>query len=720
MTTFSEKMLIKLIDGAMDADGDPVSLRRIDGNVPTSWPHPVALPNGTAYVGSDGGVTYDDGGDTSSHPDAGEIDANGNFTYTLWDGVEESPTYTAVIQLNGAADANTGPTAAGGLSDITLTQNVAMAATDLSVDFSDADGDVLTFSLAPSSAALPAGISLSSAGLLSGTPTVTSVALSIVVRGADGGGLMADSGFSLTVNAASTADQIVTRGANTGSGKGGLQPLASDGSAIPLTTYQGLQSGSLGGLTPSISGGRLTFTGGSGAPDGAIIRCGYAGGTIDLEIAEVPNRVDVASLAEYNALTTTGANYSALSASHIYFQPGNYGAAQLYRRRVPTATNSLMLEGSKSAVFTQWVFDDVWDNVSVSEAEVVTLKGVTVHRNDDPGSPDSVAINLIEYKKSGGSIVLDDVLVQGRDVLNASVINADGGVVKGEHYDGFGWGSPWAWKKVEVKNSHFEGLYKGIKVSGSDGVEVINTTAERVYSDFLNISAVNPGPTGTPPAYILIKDNVFEHHLCLSTDTDNPHGDFVQVFGRTAPNATWQNMVVENNIFASINGRGHPQVIWMDDLENGWFEATVRNNVCISHNTSYGIHAINGKNCTFTNNTVANYNPTDMSYQTSGKIGIWIPVDGGGNTIQRNVADNYIADSTVPITNNVDLGQGGAKIPYATAFAGSNFASPFPTTIAELLSRYRPAPNGPIMAGTVFNPAVDAGCIDQNGNHVKV
>lgn len=112
MTTFSEKMLVKLLDGATDPDGDPISLRRINGTVPPAWPHPVNLPQGTIWVNDDGMVMYDDEGDTSGHPGGGSSISNGSFTFTIWDGTGESPTYTANVQLNGiTTNTGTGPAA---------------------------------------------------------------------------------------------------------------------------------------------------------------------------------------------------------------------------------------------------------------------------------------------------------------------------------------------------------------------------------------------------------------------------------------------------------------------------------------------------------------------------------------------------------------------------------------------------------------------------------
>lgn len=108
MTTFAEKALVKLIDGASDPDGDPVSLRRINGIVPSSWPHSVPLNQGMVLVDQDGSVVFDDQDDPSGHPAYGQVAAIGSFSFTLWDGELESPTYTTQVQLNGVSGAPSG------------------------------------------------------------------------------------------------------------------------------------------------------------------------------------------------------------------------------------------------------------------------------------------------------------------------------------------------------------------------------------------------------------------------------------------------------------------------------------------------------------------------------------------------------------------------------------------------------------------------------------
>ena len=108
MTTYSEKNSKTLLTGASDTDGDTITIRRINGTLITSWPYVVDLTLGSASITEAGVVTYDDEGDTSGHPLGGQTITSGTFSFTLWDGSDESSAYTATLRLRGLNTAPTG------------------------------------------------------------------------------------------------------------------------------------------------------------------------------------------------------------------------------------------------------------------------------------------------------------------------------------------------------------------------------------------------------------------------------------------------------------------------------------------------------------------------------------------------------------------------------------------------------------------------------------
>ena len=97
-------------------------------------------------------------------------------------------------QREGAAGPSA-PVALGQLPDLELVVGEAMSPQSVSVDFV---GSSLVYALAPSSALLPEGITLTETGVISGTPIVETGPVTIVVRGSNGQG-SADSAFTLTV-----------------------------------------------------------------------------------------------------------------------------------------------------------------------------------------------------------------------------------------------------------------------------------------------------------------------------------------------------------------------------------------------------------------------------------------------------------------------------------------------------------------------------------------
>ncbi len=102
MTSYAERNSLTLLTGAADPDGDMLTLRRINGEVILSWPHVMEMGKGSVSISEGGTVIYDDGGSITEHPTTGASIANGFFTYTVWDGQDESGLQTANITLYGA------------------------------------------------------------------------------------------------------------------------------------------------------------------------------------------------------------------------------------------------------------------------------------------------------------------------------------------------------------------------------------------------------------------------------------------------------------------------------------------------------------------------------------------------------------------------------------------------------------------------------------------
>lgn len=140
--------------------------------------------------------------------------------------------------------------------------------------------------------------------------------------------------------ASAVAAQVAQFGNATIAGEGGFKPLVNE-AEVDLVSYDSLVSGSLGAYTPSISGGRLVFDA-TGAPDGAVLRCSTASGTVDITISQITGK----SVATASELAVALFNHAASGsgALTIYVRPvlldlSNGGGNGIFHQRTFTASN---------------------------------------------------------------------------------------------------------------------------------------------------------------------------------------------------------------------------------------------------------------------------------------------------------------------------------------------------------------------------------------------
>lgn len=114
----------------------------------------------------------------------------------------------STFTTNTATPGNTAPTFSGpNIDAISGTEAVALSSLDVSARFSDAESS-LAFSVVGT---WPAGVTVSSAGVISGTPTTAGTYAGLQVRATDAGSLTADSNaFTITVAAPTAAGVTVT------------------------------------------------------------------------------------------------------------------------------------------------------------------------------------------------------------------------------------------------------------------------------------------------------------------------------------------------------------------------------------------------------------------------------------------------------------------------------------------------------------------------------
>jgi hypothetical protein len=157
-------------------------------------------PDGDALTFSGSGapasITIDAAGVVSGTPGAGDV---GSYTIMITATDPAGAFASDTFMLTIAAD-NQAPQLDSSIDSVSVTAGTAVNE-DVSGNFSDPDGDALSFTAAGG----PASISISSSGIVTGTPGSDDVgSYTVTVTATDPGGLTASGTFTLTVNSSGT------------------------------------------------------------------------------------------------------------------------------------------------------------------------------------------------------------------------------------------------------------------------------------------------------------------------------------------------------------------------------------------------------------------------------------------------------------------------------------------------------------------------------------
>jgi len=220
------------------------------GTTPLSYSVSPALPSGLSMAAGSGAIT---GTPTVTS-------AAATYTVTVTDANSATATNTFSLTVNGAV------TATQAIASKVLTQN-ALAASFTPVTGGGGTAP-LSYSVSP---ALPSGLSMAAAsGAITGTPSVSSAATTYTVTVTDANNAFATATFSLTVNGAFAATQVIASKIltqNTAApsfkpviGGGGTAPLSySVSPALPTGLSMAPSTGVITG-TPSVSSAAATYT----------------------------------------------------------------------------------------------------------------------------------------------------------------------------------------------------------------------------------------------------------------------------------------------------------------------------------------------------------------------------------------------------------------------------------------------------------------------------
>lgn len=537
-------------------------------------------------------------------------------------------------------------------------------------------------------------------------------------------------------------DQALDFGAKTLAGGGGAKIYDSGGAEVDLTSYDSLISGSLGAYTPVVSGGRLSFTGAAGAPDGAVLRCSHADGTVDVTVNEVANLFNVKDDAELEAAAESG---TLAFADTISLRAGIYNPTKTDRRlrrsadplgtwsgsNYVTITSEnplgavirrLGVDGSQNTnayfEFTSIRFD--CDLNGVDAAALRTLTGasyVYVHDCVFAGTAnpartiDDDICDAIDFNSTGGSNlriedcefydVVRPVTQRGPD--NTCLRN----YVRRFWGDCFQFVDPCARYKVsyndvaEERMPYTETAIVAVTEGNPTLIEVADATGIIASYDM-----VITGATGLDEVSETVYNisNVAGSVLTVDVDTSaatpwssggvirwtGAHGDVIQGALKDALAGELDDIEIKGNLFdcgASTPFLAGKQFIFLDDNDVDVDNLIIEGNLgVLGSGGGAGITVIYPANSTIRNNTIIRH----LTASTSAEIRIVSP--GANVTVANNVANGYSIGGAGTDFNNLALAR--TSIAYADAFV--SHATSFSNV--DTVAAYAPRTGGAIDA----------------------
>jgi hypothetical protein len=328
------------------------------------------------------------------------------------------------------------------------------------------------------------------------------------------------------------------------------------------------------------------------------------------------------------------------------------------------------------------VADPVFTNFTINNTQKLTIDDIEVHREATSGSCFSI---------TNGS---DDIVITNC-VVHGIYYDPDGDYSAGFAGNVGGIVSDGTTRPVDVTitNNHFYDLFAAVNgLAASGSITITGNTVENCFEDAFKIANA---PT-TFPVVIITGNDVF-NCFASSTDTGNPHPDFIQFVGVSGPSPGSMTATVSSNkLIQPFGGRGTVQGIFSDNFPASTFlKLTAENNLVVC-SLANGIRVNQADTCIIKNNTIVRPDAgvgANSSYAPNIQIGS--STTTGTHDIENNVSEAKTIAGSPTDSNNILLGTNGATVAYATAFDG--LAGSFrPTSIADAVIMFDPKAAGPL------------------------
>lgn len=660
MTVFSERTNTTILSQNTDADGDPLSVIKINGQANLIGV-PIALSvGGSVTITSDGTVTFDDTG--FDVPEIGEHVSDGLIA-TITDGTTEVET-TVNLELYGTLQEGSASFGA-----LTLSFHGGIAAPDGATSITGGDPD---------------GYFVVSNGTI-----MTTLAAENMLKGSYL--LVFDNGTNKMITILPDTFSV--------SGDDELKELLND-NTLP---YDGKVISLRPGYYTDHEVPTRTYTSGltlQGDPDSApayirSIRINKLFGSPDIIVRDLSFASDVIETEYrhrliYDINTTPngtltiqncsfeGANGSDPKGDGLFPKIDYSGATA-----IPAVGEGITGSGG-AATFIR----EVHDNADGSG---------TLYVSDNPG------------KTSGGSTE-GDLWASGQTITAPTwTATTTSGLYGGLPYVGNGIEGQLSFEEMTVENCLFDGLNQAMEVNATRRIIVRGNASKNLLSDFIK---VHSGTTAASDL-TLIERNLHKEGATSSDDYGNPHRDVIQISGKKLVQH-WENFIVRDNMFLTGQGRepGMQALFLAAANQNnfGLYGAEIRNNLVEVGPASAALAFDHAYSSTIENNILITAYQRSEGGSVKARIGY--SSGDGLNTARGNVCEAFEIDG---------IDGGNVTNPkytdYSTIYPRWTGVLDY-ASIPELLARFTPVPGSVVMAGSTWSMSTDHGCVNEAGHHI--
>lgn len=676
MTVFSERTNTTILSMAGDADGDPLSVLKVNGQESLVGV-PIALSVGGAVtVTAEGVVTFDDTGFTV--PEIGDYVADGLIA-TITDG--ETEVDTAVnLELYGALAAG-----AAVFGQLTRPFEGGIPAPDGAAAISGGD---------------PAGHFAISGGMI--LPTLA------------GSGVMSGT-YVLTMDNGSNQEISILPGVFSVSKDSELSALLADatqpfdGHTIQLRPGQ-YDKHRLPAVT-FVSGGVTITADGPGTQMRQLFldHCWGNPEIVVKGIALTSDTVETEAVDRlYYARNDTPNGVFRIEDCRIEGHPGINADPSVWYAKLDYA-------GATAVP----AFGERIDNDGGGDTGAYTTI-LEVHDNGDGSG--TIYVDDNPGKTNGGSA--DN---QGVKWAPGQVITSDGGwtatlstaLYGGDSTLGNGIEGGHAFAEMYVEGCQFSRLKQAMEVAATTDVVVRGNVASDLMGDFIKVHC----PTHIPPSnQTLIERNMVSRGMVGGSDYSNPHRDGVQLSGNRIIK-DWEHMILRDNVFwtgaseRAVAKSNNLQPLFLETKNSAGYGlrgAQILNNIIDSGGGGNGIILDYAYECTIENNT----NVSSLLRNIDDHSGALKIIVGKGNTDGACVIKRNITETLGAFGNDETGNTTAAKyFDFSAYFPAWTGAQDF-TDVSTLFTSLTPGASTPVMSGSSWDPLSDHGCINEAGRFI--